>query len=293
MTRQASPTSSADTNRFDRSIRLLTEDGQDQLRNRHVALIGVGGVGSLIAEQLARLGVDTFTIVDPDVVEETNLPRLTGAFDSDIGRRKVAVIRETVERANADATVHAICTEIESQPRLLERADIVIGAVDRMQTRMWLNEAAVRLATPYIDVGSVIDVEDEAVTTMDTYVQYIDPGENGCFTCLGRDDLDAVRRERLQQAGATDEATQRGYVDGSDFEPEPSIITLNGIGASLAAEQVVKHVAGFDSPADFLRYDALANDVVRLHTAPTDDCLVCGHDALLGRGIEDTTIIDG
>lgn len=283
MTRQTSDSSSTTADRYDRSIRLLTQEGQDAITESHVVLVGCGGIGSLVAQQLARLGVTAFTLVDPDVVEETNLPRLVGAFDTDVGREKVGVIRETIQKTNPEADVRTVADEIENQAGVLARGDVVIGAVDWLTTRMFLNEQAVRLETPYIDVGAVIDVNaGEDVTTMEAYIQFIRPGENACFECLDRVDLNRVRKERLMRQGVGDEGVRRGYLNASDREPEPAIITLNGVAVSLAAEQFIKHVTMFDEPADFLRYDALANEVSRLSTSRRADCLVCGDEGLLG-----------
>ena len=77
--------------RDDRQVRAFGEPGQRLLRRLHFAVIGAGGTGSLVCQQLAHLGASCITVVDPDLVEETNLNRLVGSIPSDVGRPKVEV----------------------------------------------------------------------------------------------------------------------------------------------------------------------------------------------------------
>ena len=73
--------------RYDRQVRLFGDHGQEMLGKAKVAIVGLGGVGFLLAEYLARLGVGHFVLVDPDRVESTNLPRLVGATRWDAAPR--------------------------------------------------------------------------------------------------------------------------------------------------------------------------------------------------------------
>ena len=83
---------------FDRQVRAVGVIGQQALRSLQVAIIGCGGTGSAVAEQVARLGIRDFILVDPDQVERTNLSRLWGALSADIGRAKVEVIGDHLTR---------------------------------------------------------------------------------------------------------------------------------------------------------------------------------------------------
>src|SRR5437764_724690 len=86
----------APLDRYDRQIRVFGSSIQRQLRSLRIAVVGVGGTGSIIAQELAHLGVADFLFLDPDTVAETNLNRLAGATRNDLGRLKVGVARDLV-----------------------------------------------------------------------------------------------------------------------------------------------------------------------------------------------------
>ncbi len=85
--------------RFDRQILLFGEEGQKKIAAVHVAIVGLGGLGSHVAQQLAYLGVERFVLIDGDIVQKTNLNRLIGATveDADAKRLKVDVSERTIK----------------------------------------------------------------------------------------------------------------------------------------------------------------------------------------------------
>ena len=93
---------------FSREIMLLGEDGLTRLQNAHVAVFGVGGVGSFIAEAVARAGVGAITLVDNDVVCESNLNRQLVALHSTIGMYKTDVMAARIADINPDCRVTCI-----------------------------------------------------------------------------------------------------------------------------------------------------------------------------------------
>ena len=147
--------------RYDRQVRLFGDRGQEILRNARVAILGVGGVGSLLAEYLGRLGVGQFVIVDPDNAESTNLPRLVGAhrwdvaptflerssiswvraFGRKLARRKVDLAKRNVLRANPNALVKTLavdCVEPEVPKHLID-CDYIFLAANTMRARLLFN----------------------------------------------------------------------------------------------------------------------------------------------------------
>lgn len=121
-----------DTDRFDRGIRALGESGQHRLANLHVAVIGCGGLGDIIATELAMYGVGAFTLIDPDIVEESNLPRLVSAADHHVGRPKVEVTKQQVWKQQPDATVTTHQKEVEDAAAALHDADLIVAGLDRV-----------------------------------------------------------------------------------------------------------------------------------------------------------------
>lgn len=276
---------SVDSERYDRSIRALTDDGQRQVANATVGVVGLGGLGSMVAVQLARFGVQDFVFADPDVVERSNLPRIYGATESDVGRSKVDVVGEHVVEANPDAEIRAYPARVQDVPEdVLSRCDVIIGAVDRLSARLYCNEFAVRHLRYYIDGGVAIKTDDtEQVTDERGLIQLVAPGSNACLDCLGRNDPDRLHIEEM-----SDEEVQadvdRGYLDEDIQAPEPAITPLNGMAASAITRLFTKLVTRYTTPADYLRFDGLDDDLVAVGTHPAEGCLTCGADGELGTG---------
>lgn len=271
-----------DRGRYDRNIRAMTDDGQQAIASTSVAIIGCGGIGSVLVEELARLGVRQFTLIDPDTIEASNLPRLVGAFPEHVGRPKVTVLQNHLWHIAPNSETTTVQQPVQDAAEYLNDVDVIIAGVDQVSARMWLNEYAVRHLTPYIDAGSIIETgDDEVVETMDGYVQTIVPGVNACFDCLDRGDHEQARIEQLSE-DELEEQLARGYIEDSDLAPEPAVIHLNGTVASLAVNEFAKLVTGFDVPSDFLRYDGLDNDVTELSTHCSSTCLTCSNQ--LGHG---------
>ena len=138
---------------YNRTRMLIGQEGIDALQNAHVLIAGVGGVGSFAAEALARAGVGTFTLLDNDEVDITNLNRQIHATQDVIGRPKVQVMAERIGAINPDITVHTI------QAFLLNdnidvlgdvQYDYIIDAVDTVTAKLALVEYARAREIPVI-----------------------------------------------------------------------------------------------------------------------------------------------
>jgi molybdopterin/thiamine biosynthesis adenylyltransferase len=279
--------------RHDRTVRAISEDGQTALRDTRLGIVSAGGIGSVLVEQFARLGVGELVVVDPDIVEESNLSRLYGATAEDVGREKVAVMAEHVERLDPNINVETHATHAQDVPEQLQKCDALVAGVDQMSARMWLNEFAVRHLMPYVDAGSIIRTGegDVQITAMEGIVQTIVPNVTACFSCLDRGNPEQARIERL-----TDEELEQeiedGYVDGTALTPEPAVIHLNSLVASKAVDSVVKLLTEFDTPTPLVKYEGLGNDLDAFQTSPSAGCVVCGDDGMLGRGYEASDLSD-
>lgn len=260
--------------RFDRSIRLFTEEGQRELKETSICIAGVGGLGSMLAVELARLGIGDLTLVDPDHVEESNLPRLLGATEDDVGEDKVEVIGRRVQESNPEARVSTVSGRIEDEEEVLEDKDMVVGCLDEMKPRVVLNDYAIQNLKTYLDAGVRIDVEDEKVVGVEGFMQLIDPGSTACFECLDRIDQEALRREEMSESEIMQQVN-RGYIDAEELDPQPAVIHLNGVVGSLTASTVAKVVTGYAEPPEFLRYDGLENELTEVGTSPMQECFSC------------------
>lgn len=138
---------------FERTARLLGGETIEKLRQSHVAVFGIGGVGGYAVEALARAGVGTLTLVDHDTVSESNLNRQIIALHSTVGRYKVEVMEERIRDINPSAVVHGY--NIFYLPETADRFDFssydyIVDAIDTVTGKLQLIEEAVRVKTPVI-----------------------------------------------------------------------------------------------------------------------------------------------
>lgn len=132
---------------YSRTQLLVGEEGVNKLRNSHVLVVGLGGVGAYAAEQLARAGIGKMTIIDSDTVNITNKNRQLLALDSTIGRAKVDVMAERIRDINPDVEVVAINQYLKDQPiiDLMEQPfDFVVDAIDTLAPKVFLLYYAVQ-----------------------------------------------------------------------------------------------------------------------------------------------------
>jgi tRNA threonylcarbamoyladenosine dehydratase len=132
------PSGADDSRRFGGVSRLYGDDGLARIRASHVVVVGIGGVGSWIAEALARSGVGTVTLIDLDVVAESNLNRQVHATIANLGRNKVDAMCERIHAFASDCNVRTIDDFVtpENVATIVPRdASIVIDAIDNVRAK--------------------------------------------------------------------------------------------------------------------------------------------------------------
>jgi len=152
----AAPVDGDRASRFGGMARLYGREALGRLARAHVAVIGVGGVGSWAVEGLARSGVGRLTLIDMDDVCITNVNRQLPALDGEIGRPKVSVLEERVRRINPAATVQAIpefFLETTAERLLAPGYDWVVDAVDRMSIKALIIAKACERGCRVLTVG--------------------------------------------------------------------------------------------------------------------------------------------
>ena len=274
-------TDSIDRVRYDRQIRAFGKEAQAAIGSFKVGIVGLGGIGCHVAQQLAYLGVRDLTLVDSQLVDRTNLNRLIGATANDVGKAEVEVISRFIRNVLPNANVHPICMDLRSLEALdyMKSIDAIFGCVDNDGARLILNELSLAYFVPYIDCGVEIGMRDEKVEQVGGRVNLVLP-DSPCLHCMRQLDLEEARID-LSLASEVQEARIRGYIQGDD-EPSPSVVSLNGIVASLAITEFINLTTGVRTPSHFLAYDMLgigrgrnAQWVVPQRVEKAEGCFEC------------------
>jgi molybdopterin-synthase adenylyltransferase len=217
----------------------LGPDSERIFAEARVAIVGLGGGGSHIAQQLAHLGVGHFRLIDPQEIEDSNLNRLVGGTAKDVEQKmpKVQIAERLIRSIRPSADVRAAQGEWQTSDNLLKDAHVIFGCVDGYRQRMYLEQAARRFCIPYIDIG--MDITKLAERQYAVAGQMIVTVPDGpCLSCLG-----FLTQERLNKEED----------DYGDAGIHPQVVWTNGTLASLAVGAFVRMLTPWydDAGRDF------------------------------------------
>lgn len=164
--------------RFSGLERLYGVTQAQAIRHAHVAVIGIGGVGSWAAEALARSGVAQLTLIDMDHIAESNINRQVHALSTTMGQAKVTAMQERIALINPDCVVHGVDAFVEPDnwPAILPAGvDAIVDACDQIKAKTAMADWARRNKALFISVGAAggkrlahkIDIADLSETTHD------------------------------------------------------------------------------------------------------------------------------
>lgn len=239
--------------------------GQAALVNARVLLVGAGGLGSPVALYLAAAGVGTLGVVDADTVDLSNLQRQIAHATSDVGRRKVESLAETVRALNPDVTVeaHPVRLDVANAESLITRYDVVVDGTDNFATRYLLNDACYFAGKTLIS-AALLRFEGQ-LSTFKAHLRrgagsggVPDAGAHPCYRCLFRD------------------PPPRGVIPSC---AEAGILgVLAGTMGCLQATEVLKEILGIGSSLSgtFLIYNALDVGFRTLKVRADPACPLCG-----------------
>jgi molybdopterin-synthase adenylyltransferase len=273
-------------NRYARQVPILGSGTQRLLAKSELVIVGLGGLGSMVALEFAHLGVGRLVLIDPDRVESSNLNRLLGAAEGDIGRPKVEVCASQVRAISPRCDVIPIAASILDEKALqaAKSADILVGCVDSHGARLVLNQLAVQYLIPLIDGGTGVRLDSQGcVTHAGGQIQVVLPGL-GCLACRGFIDARQAALD-LAPAHVRQREHEHGYGTG---EAVPSVIFLNGVVASLQVSEAVKLLSGtvgvkpYSPMSAIIFYNLLSQSMMRATATASDNCPVCGLDGVSG-----------
>ena len=230
---------------FDRNVRAFGGPVQTALGQLTVAIVGCGGTGSAVAEQLVRLGVRRFILVDPDKLSASNVTRVYGSRPDRIGDSKVDVVGDLITSIAPAAEIVRECSmaTVHGTARKLTCADVVFGCTDDNAGRMVLSRLASFMLTPVIDCGVLLSSGPSGMLEgINARVTVLAPGV-GCLVCRGRIDQARAASELL----SPEERVRRldeGYATALPGI-EPAVVTFTTAVAAAAVTELLERLIGF------------------------------------------------
>ncbi|MCL1475854.1 HesA/MoeB/ThiF family protein [Argonema antarcticum] len=254
---------------------------QKQLGQLTVTLIGCGGIGAILAEQLGRLGVKNWLLIDPDRLEPVNLNRMPGATwkMADQGWHKVEYVKQLIKRIyQTGSCVKAIPESIENETVQKEIAatDLIVVATDNHRSRQIAQELALQYARPLVCLGTHIDIKSDGSPRMYCRITVPPLGGGWCLMC---GNIINLQRAALESAPVEIEslAARAGYLEGIN---DPAVFWLNGICASTGVGVIQGMVTGFLNLEEGLDWIYQFPQCKWHHTntdyLATPDCYFCG-----------------
>ena len=210
----------------------------DRIRALAVGLVGCGGLGSPIAEQLVRMGAAGVVLLDGDVVDtDSNVRRVFGSTAADLRAAtpppKVDVVGRHLDQLGLDTVVERVKGDVRVDAfRALLDTDVVICGTDTHGSRAIVNELPSAYLLPVIDVGVRVGSRGPSLNGLLAELRLLTPSRP-CLWCRGAINADTIRAENLP-AEDRERLQKEGYVVEGVGEPVPSVVALTVLGAGMA-----------------------------------------------------------
>lgn len=244
---------------FNRSVLAL---GLDVMRrivsDQTISVVGVGGLGSVIAEHLVHMGFHRINLFDNDILEVSNLNRFVGGYYQDALKEesKVDVVKRHLTKINPNAEINAYNLDV-SQPdaeKLIAFSDWILISTDNHSSRFRIQQLAFKYFIPFITSGVNITVKGNEIIDNSGEVITIRMGERFCLNCLGRINYIKIANEKHPSPEIRNELVRKGYVEGKDIK-EPAVKTLNTMVATMSVNALTNQYTAKNRQPAILVYE--------------------------------------
>jgi len=225
-----------------RTVSAWGDKKQADIARLRIAVIGCGSTGGVVAESLARMGIQRIVLVDFDKIEDKNLDRLTFASGGDIGQAKATVLGDYVKSITTsdDFDVHALSKSIvdgDAQRAVID-CDLIMCCVDRPWGRHLINMMGLAHLIPVIDGGILVRTNSRGHLASADWKTHVSSPGRACLRCLGQYDLGWVQTER---EGNLDDPS---YIEGlPDGHPLKSRENVSPFTLACASRQLLQFVS--------------------------------------------------
>ncbi len=269
-------------------ILVFGEEIQKLFSSITVGIIGLGGLGMVVLEQIMRLFPKAIIGIDYDTVSKSNLNRLTGTtyVDANSNILKSDHAHQHVKKFNplqVTKFINGNFLEEESQKRF-GSCDLIFNCPDSVVTRLAGCQFGLAHGKIVIDLGCGAVVEDGILQHVVGQIVKITPDSGFCLNCSELYDLNEARAE-LMDDDELNRQQEMGYIRGADV-PEPQIYSLNMMTASWAVWLMMQIVADKEPAFDGIAIDALNFNTYTWTERKTNpnDCPICGRNGIIFAG---------
>ena len=255
-----------DTNPYSRLMalqRMGIVENYEKIRECTVAIVGIGGVGSVAAEMLTRCGIGRLLLYDYDKVELANMNRLFFRPDQ-CGLTKTQAAANTLSDINPDVHIEPYTmniTTLEGYDKFKDsistgpgsnssRVDLILSCVDNYEARMTINQVCLEMGQIWMESG----VSEDAVSG---HIQVVQPGKTACFACV----------PPLVVASGIDEKTLK-----REGVCAASLPTTMGIVAGMLVQNTLKYLLDFGQVTQYLGYSSLTDFFPTMEIKPNPTC---------------------
>ncbi len=230
-------------NRYSTQEILIGKDGQKNLKEATAAIVGLGALGSLSAQLLARAGIGKLILIDRDYVELNNLHRQFFR-EEDIGKAKAEAMAKLLKEINSEVRVEAHFDNLDytNAEKLLLKADLILDCTDNLETRFLINDFSLKKRVPFIYAAALAE---------SGYIFTIMPGET-CFNCIfGK----AITKETCETTGVLNTIT--------------SAISV------LQANQAMKIILQKEVDKELFYFNSAQNRIEKIKVSKNPECEAC------------------
>lgn len=281
-------TKNANLEIFDRQVRAFGAEIQQLLATLHIGIVGNGGTGSAVAEQLIRLGVGRLSLFEGQTLDASNVTRVYGSRLTDVDRPKVEIIERLAKEIGFGTEVTLFPRHITKSEtaKALRDCDVIFGCTDDEWGRSILSKLAIDYCIPVFDMGVKIDSKEGSIVSVQGRVTTLLPGA-ACLFCRGRITAEGVRAQVIESCNPeqAEELRQQQYAPELQGNA-PAVVAFTSAVASTAVSELLHRLTGFMGP------DRVSSEVIhffdqsRMRTnnlSPAPDCY-CGDKVRWGLG---------
>ena len=226
----------------------IGKKGQEKLKKRIIAIIGLGALGSNSAELLTRAGIRKLLLIDRDIVELSNLQRQSLFNEEDIGKPKASQTKKHLNKINSDVEINFIIDDlnIENIGKIFSQRknfDLILDCTDNLETRFLMNDFCIKNKIPFIYSSAV---------GSKGYVFNVIPEKTACLRCF------------LKEATQLDTCETTGVLN-----------SITNLISSLQVSEAIKILLKKDFERNLLFFDIWKNELLKIQINKNKNCGCC------------------